>query len=69
MAQDMEGRVRSSHQARLLIRALRLRLVKAGGGHSWVRASYPRRSTDPVRRESSQVDPDRAACQSYAPSE
>ena len=32
MAQDREGRGRSSHQARLLIRALRLRLVKAGGG-------------------------------------
>jgi len=62
-----EGRVRSSREARHLIRTLRLRLAKVGEELLGA-GELPEDEDDPVNRETCQAVPMGAGSQNYAPS-
>jgi len=62
-----EGRVRSSREARHLIRTLRLRLVKAGEALLGA-GELAEEDVEPADRETCQAVPGRAGSQNYAPS-
>ena len=63
-----EGRVRSSRDARHLIRTLRLRLAKVGEELLGA-GELPEEEHDPVIRETCHAVPGRPASQNYAPGE
>ena len=62
----LKGRVRSSREARHLIRTLRLRLAKAGGGNFWLRASWRRKRSDALSRERCKAGPVGPQSKNYA---